>query len=120
MVKKTLVFGASLKESRYSNLAIQRLRERNIPVVAYGLRKGMVIGVEIDTEMIAYKNIDTITLYLNPKRQQEYYNYIISLKPKRVIFNPGTENLEFVNLLQKNGIASEVACTLVLLSINKY
>lgn len=120
MVKKTLVFGASLKESRYSNLAIQRLRGRNIPVVAYGLRKGMVSDVEIDTELIAYENIDTVTLYLNPKRQQEYYDYMISLKPKRVIFNPGTENLEFVNLLQKNGIVSEVACTLVLLSINQY
>jgi predicted CoA-binding protein len=120
MTLKTLVLGASLKESRYSNLAIQRLREKNIPVVAFGLRKGIVSDVPIDTDQIAYENIDTVTLYLNPKRQEGYYNYIIGLQPKRVIFNPGTENLEFVKLLQKNGIISEVACTLVLLSINQY
>lgn len=120
MIMKTLVFGASLKEIRYSNLAIQRLREKNIPVVAYGLRKGTVSEVPIDTELIAYDNIDTVTLYLNPKRQVEYYDYILSLQPKRVIFNPGTENMEFVTILQKKKIVAEVACTLVLLSINQY
>ena len=67
-----------------------------------------------------YKNIDTISLYLNPKRQSEYYDYILSLEPKRIIFNPGTENLEFVRLLKENGIESEIACTLVLLSTNQY
>jgi len=120
MTQKTLVFGASLKESRYSNIAVQRLREKKIPVVAFGLRKGNVADVTIDTELKSYGNIDTVTLYLNPKRQVAYYDYILSLVPKRVIFNPGTENLEFVTLLQKNGIISEVACTLVLLSINQY
>ena len=65
---------------------------------------------------MAYKNIDTVTLYLNPKRQEEYYDYIISLQPRRVIFNPGTENMEFIKLLKNNQIESEIACTLVLLS----
>lgn len=120
MTQKTLVLGASLNESRYSNLAIHRLREKNIPVVANGLKQGVVSDVAIDTEKKLYENIHTVTLYLNPKRQEEYYNYILDLKPKRVIFNPGTENVEFVNLLQQNEILSEVACTLVLLSINQY
>lgn len=120
MSKKTLVIGASLKEERYSNKAIKRLRNKNVPVVAIGLRKGTVDDVHIETEKIAFKNIDTVTLYLNPKRQKEYYNYVVSLQPKRVIFNPGTENMEFVALLQKNNIISEVACTLVLLSLNQY
>jgi predicted CoA-binding protein len=120
MQKKTLVLGASLKEARYSFKAINKLKENNIPVVALGLRKGKVAAIVVDTEMVPYKNIDTVTLYLNPKRQEAYYSYIINLQPKRVIFNPGTENTYFVKLLQENNIESEVACTLVLLSINQY
>ena len=120
MQKKTLVLGASLKENRYSFKAINKLKENNIPVVALGLRKGKVAAIVVDTEMVPYKNIDTVTLYLNPKRQEAYYSYIINLQPKRVIFNPGTENTYFVKLLQENNIESEVACTLVLLSINQY
>ncbi|QTD37131.1 CoA-binding protein [Polaribacter batillariae] len=120
MKKKTLVLGASLKESRYSNIAIKRLRGKEIPVVAIGLRVGVVADVTITTEKVDFKEIDTVTLYLNPTRQKAYYNYIISLQPKRVIFNPGTENMEFVKLLQNNNIESEIACTLVLLSTNQY
>ena len=120
MQKKTLVLGASLKEARYSFKAINKLKENNIPVVALGLRKGKVAAIVVDTEMVPYKNIDTVTLYLNPKRQEAYYSYIINLQPKRVIFNPGTENTYFVKLLQENNIETEVACTLVLLSINQY
>ena len=104
MQKKTLVLGASLKEDRYSFKAINKLKENSIPVVAFGLRNGKVAAITIDTEMIPYENIDTVTLYLNPKRQEEYYNYIIGLQPKRVIFNPGTENTDFVKLLEENNI----------------
>lgn len=120
MNKKTLVIGASLKTQRYSNIAINKLVRYKHNVVAIGLKKGTVAGVEIDTDLESYQNIDTVTLYLNPKRQEDYYNYILSLKPKRVIFNPGTENPEFYNLLEENNIAFEVACTLVLLSTNQY
>ncbi|PQJ77871.1 CoA-binding protein [Polaribacter porphyrae] len=119
-MKKTLVIGASTNPNRYSNIAIKRLRGREIKTVALGLRKGKVLDVAIDNEKLPYKKVDTITLYLNPKRQEEYYNYIISLQPKRVIFNPGTENYEFVKLLKENNIESEIACTLVLLSTNQY
>ncbi len=118
--KKTLVFGASLKADRYSNFAIHRLVNSGHQVVAYGLKPGMVSGIQIDTQLIDYHEIDTVTLYMNAAIQQQYYNYIVSLHPKRVIFNPGTENHEFYQILEKNGIAYEVACTLVLLSTNQY
>lgn len=120
MSKKTLVIGASLKPQRYSNIAINRLKTYNHEVKAYGLKKGEVGGVVIDTELIPYENIDTVTLYLNPKRQTDYYDYIISLKPNRVIFNPGTENPEFYILLEARNINYEVACTLVLLGTGQY
>jgi len=120
MNKKTLVIGASLKPERYSHMAIKKLRHYNHEVKAFGLRSGMVGDVSIDTELMPYKEIDTVTLYLNPTRQTTYYDYIIGLNPKRVIFNPGTENSEFYNLLKQNNIAYEVACTLVLLSTNQY
>lgn len=120
MNKKTLVLGASLKPNRYSHFAIQRLVSSQVEVVAIGLKEGVVAGVTVDTEQRAYKNIDTVTLYLNSKRQKEYYKYIVSLNPKRVIFNPGTENPEFYQILRDNGIPFENACTLVLLSTNQY
>src|SRR5690606_23697531 len=114
-MKKTLVLGASLNPGRYSNLAINRLVNHGHTVEAVGLKKGVVAGVDISNEKENFEDIDTVTLYLNPKRQQEYYDYIISLKPNRVIFNPGTENPEFYEMLRKNNIETEVACTLVLL-----
>jgi len=119
-MKKTLVLGASLNPGRYSNLAINRLVSYGHTVEAVGLKKGIVAGVEISTEKEQFKDIDTVTLYLNPKRQEEYYGYIVSLKPKRVIFNPGTENPEFYDILKKNNIEIEIACTLVLLGTNQY
>lgn len=120
MKTHTLVIGASLNPNRYSNIAIKRLRDKEVKTVAIGLRKGKVKDVAIETERILFDNVETITLYLNPKRQKEYYDYIVSLKPVRVIFNPGTENEEFYKILKEIGIKSEVACTLVLLSTNQY
>lgn len=119
-MKKTLVLGASLNPGRYSNIAINRLVNHQHPVEAVGLRKGEVAGVSISTEKENFNDIDTVTLYLNPKRQQEYYDYIVSLKPQRVIFNPGTENPELYKILKENNIESEIACTLVLLGTNQY
>ena len=117
---KTLVIGASLKEDRYSNKAIKALRKHDIETVAFGMRAGTVLDVDIDTELKPYENLHTVALYLNPKRQMDYYNYITDLKPNRVIFNPGTENPEFYELLEKHNITYEVACTLVLLATNQY
>jgi len=118
--KKTLVLGATTKPERYAFLAITKLVEKGHTVLAIGQNTGEVAGVKIYTKNIPLKNIDTVTLYLNPARQRDYYNYIIETKPKRVIFNPGTENPEFYQLLQGNGIKVEVACTLVLLATNQY
>lgn len=120
MKKKTLVIGASLNPSRYSHLAINRLVRSEQPTVAIGLKKGSVNGVTIETEKLPFEDIDTVTLYLNAKRQAEYYDYILSLKPKRVIFNPGTENPEFYQILRENNIEFENSCTLVLLSSQQY
>ena len=119
-MKTTLVIGASLKPERYSNIAIKKLRHFKHDVKAFGLKPGKVEDVSIDTELMPYKDIDTVTLYLNPQRQKPYYDYIMGLNPKRVIFNPGTENSEFYNILEQNNIAFEVACTLVLLSTGQY
>ncbi|GAB2774002.1 CoA-binding protein [Salinimicrobium soli] len=120
MSKKTLVLGATTNPARYAYIAINRLVSNNIPVVGLGLRKGEVAGVKIENEKLPFKDIHTVTLYIGPHRQDEYYEYILSLKPKRVIFNPGTENPEFYRILQKNNIEVEVACTLILLSTQQY
>lgn len=117
---KTLVLGASLKEDRYSNKAVNSLVKHSFDTVAFGLKKGTIAGVVIDTDKVTYEDIHTVTLYLNPTRQEEYYDYILSLKPKRVIFNPGTENEAFMKILTENNISYEVACTLVMLSIGNY
>lgn len=117
---KTLVFGGSLKPERYSHKALQMLQAHNVPVVSFGLKVGEVGAVTIDNQLIAYEKIDTITLYLNARRQEEYFEYFLSLKPRRVIFNPGTENKELEVLLNDNGIETLRACTLVMLSTGQY
>jgi hypothetical protein len=66
------------------------------------------------------RDIHTLTLYIGPQRQGPYYDTILGLSPKRVIFNPGTENPELYDLLKKEGIEVEVACTLVLLGTGQY
>jgi predicted CoA-binding protein len=118
--KKTLVLGATTKPERYAFRAINMLVEKGHSVLAIGQKAGEVAGVKIHTKAIPVKSIDTVTLYLNPARQRDYYNYIIEAQPKRVVFNPGTENPEFYQLLELNGIKAEVACTLVLLATNQY
>ncbi len=118
--KKTVVIGASTKPEKYAYLAITKLVENGHSVLAIGQSAGDVAGIKIQTKAIPLKNIDTVTLYLNPTRQRDYYNYIVEAKPKRVIFNPGTENPEFYQLLELNSIKVEVACTLVLLTTNQY
>jgi predicted CoA-binding protein len=118
--KKTLILGATTKPEKAAYKAIEMLTSKGHSVLALGQNMGEVAGVKIKTKAIPIKNIDTVSLYINPLRQREYYNYIIEAKPKRVIFNPGTENPEFYQLLELNNIKTEVACTLVLLTLNKY
>lgn len=118
--KKTLVLGASEKQERYSNKAIRMLRKHQYEVVAIGNRKGQVEDISIETDKIKFDDIDTVTLYLGAERQKEYLDYIISLKPKRIIYNPGAENDELNELATASGIENLEACTLVLLSTNQY
>ena len=120
MVKKTLVIGASLNNDRYSNIAINKLSKFNIEVEAIGFKSGNINSVLVKTELINIDKIHTITLYLNKAKQKKFYDYMISLNPKRVIFNPGTENPEFYKILDENSIEYLEACTLVLLSTNQY
>ncbi|MDX1313958.1 MAG: CoA-binding protein [Eudoraea sp.] len=119
-MKRTLVFGASLKPNRYSYYAIERLVANGIETRAFGIREGEVSGVTVSNSLEGMDNIHTVTLYLKPATQEQYYEDILALKPERVIFNPGTENDEFARLLEKNGIVWENSCTLVLLSIRQY
>ncbi len=117
---KVLVLGASMNEDRYSNKAIKKLVAHGFEVAALGNKVGQVEGVEIKKDPFAFDHIHTITLYLNPQNQKPYYNYILSLKPQRVIFNPGTENPELQELLKQNNIQFEVACTLVMLGMGVF
>ncbi|MFH6604857.1 CoA-binding protein [Maribacter algicola] len=119
-MQKTLVFGASLKPDRYSNLAVNRLLDHNIETEAFGLQKGKIRSVQIKTNSADFQNIHTITLYIGMARQPEYYGDILKIDPKRVIFNPGTENPEFQKILEERGVTVEIACTLVLLATNQY
>ncbi len=117
---KTLVLGASLNKERFSNKAIERLVEFGHEVYAIGNKKGKISNVIISTDFLRIENVHTVSIYLSKKIQELYYSYIVSLKPKRVLFNPGAENIEFSNILIKKQIYYENACTLVLLSTNQY
>lgn len=118
--RKTLVLGASENPQRYSNLALQQLIFHHHPVVAIGKKAGMVKGIPITTDKKVFDDIDTVTLYLNPANQKQYYDYILSLNPKRIIFNPGTENRELASLARNNGVETLQACTLVMLSTGQF
>lgn len=118
--KRTLVLGASENPDRYSNMAIQKLRRYQHEVVAIGNREGKVLDVGIQKETEPFTHIHTVTLYLNPNNQKPYYDYILGLQPKRIIFNPGTENPELESLAKAKGIEAIEACTLVMLSTGQY
>jgi predicted CoA-binding protein len=121
MKKNTLILGASPNPERYAYKATIMLSEKGHNVFPVGLRKGVVGANEILLNNPVIENIDTVTLYVGPKNQPEHYDYILyKIKPKRIIFNPGTENDELIDLAQDAGIETEIACTLVLLSLNSY
>jgi uncharacterized protein len=119
-LKKTLVIGASENPERYSCLAVKKLLAYNYHVIALGNKAGIINGTVIETEKLPFADIDTITLYVNPTLQKNYYDYIFSLQPNRIIFNPGTENDELALLAAEKNILTIEACTLVMLSTNQY
>lgn len=116
----TLVLGASEKTERYSHLAVVSLRNHHHPVYAVGRKSGQIQDVPIVTAISLDWTIDTVTLYLNPDQQQAYYDSIIALRPRRLIFNPGTENPLFEEKARQAGIVTQEACTLVLLQTGQY
>jgi uncharacterized protein len=118
--KTTLVLGASDNAARYSYLALQQLMAKGHPVKAIGRKKTKALGIDIETDEIKWNDIDTITVYLNPNNQRQYYDYILSLSPKRIIFNPGAENPELAKMAAARGIKTLEACTLVMLSTGQY
>lgn len=120
MGKKTLVLGASPNPDRYSYAAVQRLVAAKHETVAIGLRKGKVAGIEIQTGQVPIADLDTIALYIGADRQPPLYQYILSLQPKRIIFNPGTENAQLARLAKGHDIETVFGCTLVMLSLDTY
>lgn len=118
--KKTLILGATPNSARYAYLAANRLKSHGHSIVNVGLKTGEVAGVAIEKPEEIHHDIDTVTLYVGPQNQPPLYDYILATKPKRIIFNPGTENTELQKLADAEGIETQYACTLVLLSIGEY
>ncbi len=118
--KRTVVIGASTNPDRYSYKATVKLTKHAYPAIPVGLKEGEIGGIKILTGKPEIDNVDTVTLYIGPQNQPGYYEYILGLHPKRIIFNPGTENPEFEELAKNKGIEVVEACTLVMLSIGNY
>jgi len=121
-MKKTVIIGATTNPGRYAYLAAEMLTEYNHEIVPVGIKSGLVFGKDIlpIQSQPVIDEVDTITLYIGPQHQPEHYKYILSLKPKRVIFNPGTENAEFEKMIEDSGAEAWQACTLVLLRSGQY
>lgn len=119
-MKNTLVLGASENPSRYSHIATERLTNHGHKVWPVGLKPGMIGENSIETEFPKDTVIDTVTLYLNPGNQEKYYDSILALHPKRIIFNPGTENPDFEKLAAEKGIETVIGCTLVMLASKEF
>ena len=117
---KTLVIGASVNPYRYSHKVVLKLLDSDIEVIPMGINQGNIADLVIVRPFEKQKNIHTVSIYIKPEVQKEYYKYIINLQPKRVLFNPGTENPTFSKILQKHNIYWENSCSLVLLSTNQY
>jgi predicted CoA-binding protein len=118
--KKTLILGATPDSSRYAYLAANRLVGKGHSIVNVGTKNGEVAGVPIEKPEVIHNDIDTVTLYVGPQNQPALYDYILNTHPKRIIFNPDTENAELRRMANEQGIETEYTCTLVLLSIGQY
>jgi uncharacterized protein len=120
MTKSTLVIGASLKESRYSNICVKTLVSGRFPVTAIGLREGLINQIQVQSGFPELHNIHTVTLYLGPENQASWYDYVLKLNPERVVFNPGTENQEFEDMLSAAGIEVVEDCTIMMVQGGRY
>lgn len=120
--KTTIVMGATTNPARYAYLAAHRLKENHVPFIPVGIKRGEVAGEEIMDlrEKPELDHVHTVTMYIGPDNQAEWIDYILSLKPKRIIFNPGSENPELANKAKAQGIEVVEGCTLVMLSIGAF
>ena len=119
-MKKTVVIGGNSNPQRYSYLATVKLKNYGHHAIPVGLKEGEIDGIKILTGKPEIKDVDTVTMYVGAANQSVYYDYILGLNPKRIIFNPGTENPEFQKQAEANGIEVVEACTLVMLSVGNY
>jgi predicted CoA-binding protein len=119
-MKKTLVLGATTDENRYASLCVERLLDHGHEVVPVGIKKGETHGIKIINDLPAIEGVDTVTMYVGARNQPQYYDFLLGLAPRRIIFNPGAENDELARLASEKGIQVMEACTLVLLSVGKY
>ena len=119
-MKKTIVLGATPDSSRYAYLASNKLARYGHEIINVGIKTGEVAGVPIEKAEYFHADVDTITLYVGPRNQPPLYDYIVNTKPRRIIFNPGTENPELEFLAEQNGIETVLGCTLVMLSTGEY
>ena len=122
MSKKTVIVGSTPRPYRYAHQAAVMLDEREIPFIPLGIQEGEVLGRDIlnvyDKPQI--EEVDSLTMYISAPRQKEWYDYLLSLKPKRIIFNPGSENYEFKKRAESEGVECLEACTLVMLSVGNF
>lgn len=120
--KKTVIIGATPNPARYAYRAAQMLTSYGHPIVPLSIKRGTVAGEEIQDlrSKPAINDVDTVTLYIGPRNQPEWYDYILSLAPKRIIFNPGTENSSFIQLARERGIEPVTGCTLIMLQVGTY
>ncbi len=117
---KTLVIGASPNPLRYAFKAVRALRQHHIEVVAIGKRETVIEDVQVITDKPPIDNLHTVTLYVGPQNQVSYIDYILSLKPKRIIFNPGTFNEDLIMKAEQSGIECVRDCTLMMLAADSY
>lgn len=119
-MKKTLIIGATPNKSRYAYMAAERLHRINAELVLLGTKTGEIFDKEILHSTEGITDIDTVTLYINPSIQASYREFLLELKPKRVIFNPGTENPALARELSDIGVETLEACTLVMIGTGQY
>ena len=119
-MSKIVVLGATPNRDRYSYKAVKALRKRHYDVVALGVQKGEIAGIVIQNDRPVLDDVDAVMLYLNPERQKPLYEYILSIKPRRIIFNPGTDNEELADLAEKNGIEVVRQCALIMLTSDTF
>jgi hypothetical protein len=118
--KRTVVLGASTNPARYSHRAVGLLLDKGIEPIPVGIKRGEIEGIPILNGEPELEDVHTVTLYLSPDNQRQYYDFILGLHPKRIIFNPGTENPELIRMAREQDIEVEIACTLTMLVVGNY